>query len=175
MYSNDTLDEMRKITQIQWFMHFGVISTWLNKYSVPYSLILTRWGLCFNFNMVASSELLNANTTSPDFQYEADNVVLAYIASLDSNSVELNETFPWIAKNSRRHLLLYFPQEHEHRQDDPTEELQGFHLIFHSNFEFPSKGTKNHVRINDLSFVTIDFNPIVHEADESLQDVTAYE
>lgn len=151
-------------------MNFGVISTWLNKYTVPYSLILTRWGLCFNFNLVASSELLNLNETSSNFHYTADNNVLAYIPSLDSNSLELNETVPWIASNSRRYLLIYFDDK-KYRKDNPFVTVQGFHLIFHSNFELPFEEERNHVLIGARRFVTISINPIVYEADESLEEL----
>ena len=173
----DIMKNLENFTQYEWFTKYGsngVIPTWLNKYHVPFSLILTQWGLCFNFNMIPSSNLLHINQTSSDFHYNANIVNLAYIPSLDSNALDSNETFPWVAKNNRRHLILYFNDE-MYQENNPFVERQGYHLIFHSNFEMPFEDEKNHIRIGSGKFVTVDFSPAVYEADDSLLELNVNE
>lgn len=168
--NGDLLQTLEDITQMNWFMNYGVIATWLNRFTVPFSLILTQWGLCFNFNMIASSTLFNLNQTSSDLHYDANIINPAYIPSLDSNTFDLNETFPWKATNNRRFLILYFIND-LYEEDNPFVERQGYHVIFHNNFEMPFESEKNHVRIGKYHFVTVDFSPVVHVADDSLHEL----
>lgn len=171
---SDLFNNLGNVSQLYWLTNFGVIPTWLNKYTVPFSLILSRWGLCFNFNMIESSKLLHYNETSPDFHYNANNKVLAYIPSLDSNTVDLNETVPWTASNNRRFLILYFHGSN-YQDDNPYVERQGYHLVFHNNDEMPFDDEKNHVWIGTAKFVTVDFSPVQYEADDSLLELDVEE
>lgn len=58
--STDTIiEDMKKLTQLKWFEADGLFTVWMLNYKVPLSLIPTKYGLCFNFNMIDSSELLN--------------------------------------------------------------------------------------------------------------------
>jgi hypothetical protein len=60
--STDTIvQDMKNITQIAWFNDSGILVAWENIYSVPLTLIPTKYGLCFSTNMVDASELLNMN------------------------------------------------------------------------------------------------------------------
>lgn len=167
-------DKMTAITQVDWFQDFGMISTWQNKYSVWYSLILTRFGLCYNFNMVNSSKLLKIEKTSKDFHYKADQNTLAYIRAMGSNTLELNQSFPWTASNSRRHLIVDF-YEKNYQSGNPLNEKRGYHLIFHSNFEFPFLDEKNHIFVDPENFMTVDIVPVVFKADDTLTDLNPNE
>lgn len=171
--STEIFESLKNLTQASWFKRYGdngVIATWLNKFSVPFSLIVTRWGICFDFNMIQSSQLLNVNETSSDFHYVADVVNLVYIASLGSNALDRNESFPWAPMSSKRHLIVDF-YDRNYVRDNPFEENSGFHLIVHSPNEFPFDEEKNHVRVNPKSFLTFDINPVVYEADSSLLEL----
>lgn len=168
--SQQVFDHLKNITQTDWFMNHGLVATWLNNYSVPFSLILTRWGICYNFNMLASSELLNMNEISNDFHYKADVIKSAVILSLNTLTIQSNETAPWNAPNSQRIILISFNPE-TYQQENPFVEMQGFHMIFHSNFEFPFAIEKNHLHMEFDSFLTIDVIPIVYEADDSLLEL----
>jgi hypothetical protein len=167
------IERLKTMTQIEWFSKYadnGVIATWLNKYSVPFSLIMTKWGLCFNFNMISVEELLHVNDTSADFYYKADIANIIYISSMGANALYSDDPFPWKAVNSKRYLIIYF-YGHNYVMENPFDELQGYHMIFHSNYEFPSAEGKNQLRIGTKSFTTIDINPVVYEADESLMEL----
>lgn len=56
------ISDMRHLTQTEWFDNFGMITAWDTLFSVPMALIPTKFGLCFNFNMIDASELLDFNT-----------------------------------------------------------------------------------------------------------------
>lgn len=120
--------------------------------------------------MISSSELIAVNETSPDFHYNADIVNPVYIASIKSNSFELNVTFPWSATNRRRFLIIYFDNT-KYVETNPFVELQGYRMIFHSNYEFPFLDEKNHVIMSPKKFITVDINLHVYEADESLTEM----
>lgn len=152
----------------------GVIATWMNKYSIPFSLILTQFGLCFNFNMINSSELLKIDEISSDFHYNANLIYPGYIHSMGSNTLDLNQSLPWHAQNSQRHLLTYFYGKN-YRDENPWVEKRGYHVIVHSNFEFPYDNEKNHIYVDPENFITIDINPIMLEADESLMELNDFE
>lgn len=121
--------------------------------------------------MIQSSELLNINETSTDFHYTADFMYTIYLPALDSNALYSNEPFPWKTLNNMRQLLVTFYNKN-YKQNNPFENIEGFHMIFHSNYEFPFHDEKNHIRIGSNTFVTIDINPIVYEADESLTELS---
>jgi hypothetical protein len=53
------IDDMKSLTQFDWFLDSRY--TWLNYFRVPFALVPSKYGLCFNFNMVDSLELLNLN------------------------------------------------------------------------------------------------------------------
>jgi hypothetical protein len=52
------LNDMKSLTQFDWFKNFGLTVTWKYINCVPLALIPTKYGLCFNFNIVNSSKLL---------------------------------------------------------------------------------------------------------------------
>lgn len=166
----NVFSNLELVTQLWWFIHYGVIATWLNKYTVPFSFVLTRWGICFNFNMIASSELYYKNETSFEFHHSPGIILKPYIPSLDAYTYDLNQSFPWSVSNNRRFLIIYFKDQY-YQEMNPFIERQGYHLIFHSNYEMPFEDEKNHIRVASDEFVTIDIKPIVHTADDSLHEL----
>lgn len=120
--------------------------------------------------MIPSSELYYKNETAIDFHHSAGIVLKPYIPSLDEYTSELNETFPWSASNNRRYLIIDFIEKY-YQDQNPFVERQGYHMIFHSNFEMPFEDEKNHVRVGAKEFVTVDIKPIVYETDDSLDEL----
>lgn len=120
--------------------------------------------------MQLSSKLLNLDRISSDFHYNADKVILGYIDSMKSNTLHLNETLPWNATNSLKFLIVYFYDDN-YVNTNPLITKAGYHVIFHSNFEFPYNNEKNHLYIKDETYTTIDIDPTVYEADETLMDL----
>jgi hypothetical protein len=173
----NALENLKAVTQLEWFSKYGengLLATWLSKYTVMFSLIMTRWGLCFNFNMIAAHELLNVNETSSDFHYEANIKNLVYVPSLDSNTLDLNKTYPWRVHNNQRSLIFYLFKS-SYIDKNPFVIQSGYHVIFHSNFEFPFTDEENHLRIGTKEFLTVDINPVVYEADDSMDELSVEE
>jgi hypothetical protein len=54
----DFLATLKNQTQETWFWT-EVFVSWRGQYDAPISRILTKWGICFNFNLLPASELLN--------------------------------------------------------------------------------------------------------------------
>jgi hypothetical protein len=52
------VSELRRRVQIDWFEEI-LYASWKIDFKVPFSLILTKWGFCHNFNMMEASSLLN--------------------------------------------------------------------------------------------------------------------
>lgn len=46
--------------QLDWF-DYNVHSSWQGRYHVPYTDPLTKWGICFTFNMIPAENLINFN------------------------------------------------------------------------------------------------------------------
>lgn len=62
-----------------------------------------------------------------------------------------------------------------YQDQNPFVERQGYHLIFHSNFELPFEDEKNHVRVGAKEFITVDIKPAVFEFDDSLTELNVHE
>lgn len=54
------LTTLRNRTQSKWFYN-EVKAGWQQKYSVPFQEILTKWGYCFNFNLMSPNDLFHIN------------------------------------------------------------------------------------------------------------------
>lgn len=54
---NLNIDTLKKLTQFDWYdKRFS--AQWKWKYAVNFSLVLNKWGYCFNFNMLSAEKLL---------------------------------------------------------------------------------------------------------------------
>jgi hypothetical protein len=54
------LDTLKKSTQRDWFWK-SIAKVWKQNFSPLFSEVLTKWGICFNFNLMPADELLNIN------------------------------------------------------------------------------------------------------------------
>lgn len=55
---NPNLDVLRKFSWIDWYLVTSRME-WRFFYQVKLNTILTKWGLCMNFNLLASNSLLH--------------------------------------------------------------------------------------------------------------------
>lgn len=55
------LPELLRRTQINWFTGC-LVAEWMSQYRVPVSLVLTKHGYCFNFNMQPAANLFHLKT-----------------------------------------------------------------------------------------------------------------
>lgn len=65
-YFEDTLKNM---TQYEWFGR-SLTSSWRSRYSVSYSNITTKWGICFTSNLLPAEKLLNFNKSVGDSKFQ---------------------------------------------------------------------------------------------------------
>jgi Amiloride-sensitive sodium channel len=175
--SSETLnfvELLRPTAQLNWFEDMK--SDWLLKYTTQYSMTLTRWGLCFTFNMLASHELLNLNETSRDFHFKVDirNQLIKYWLDSDAHSENFNSSMPWHASHKGVGFFAFF-NDSKYLVENPFVVKDGFLVIVHSNFEFPSTELENHFRVPKSSYVFVDLIPVVHSSTDSLGDLSAEE
>ena len=55
---NDFMTKLKEVTQFDFFTT-NVLGEWKHRYSLPMSPILTKLGLCFNFNLEPAGSLLH--------------------------------------------------------------------------------------------------------------------
>jgi hypothetical protein len=54
----DFFDTLNQQTQETWFWNEVEVS-WRDRFAAPISKILTKWGFCFNFNLLPADEMFN--------------------------------------------------------------------------------------------------------------------
>jgi hypothetical protein len=163
---------LRPTAQLDWFEDME--SNWLLKYTTQYSMTLTRWGLCFTFNMLASHELLNLNETSRDFHFKVDIRNPFYMYWLGTYTEDFNSSLPWHASRKGVRLSADF-NDRKYQAKNPFIVQDGFLVMVHSNFEFPSAELENHVLVPKSSYVFVDLIPAVHSSTDSLSDLNVEE
>lgn len=119
--------------------------------------IITPYGLCFTFNSVESSKLLNVNETSNDFHFELLPI---------HNKVRLPE-LPMRDLKRSMGLLISLQMMREDYNITISNEFSGFYIILHDSFELPSSSSKTYVLNRDEN-IEIKINPQEIVADESI-------
>lgn len=174
--NSNSINSARQIlsrhTQLHWFYR-GVDVLWreslLNKFNVPLTEIVTKLGLCINFNMIPVEELLNIDEVADDFIYNQ--------SSFQSSPYEnLNKSAPWKASNIDNVLSIIFNtvvQDDRYRYDDFNifDPLEGYRIFVHNPDEFPSKSTNKfflRYRFNTESKI----RPEMTLTDESLRSIS---
>lgn len=56
--TDNFMENLRNLTLWNWF-NDTFEATWLQKFDVPVSEVITKWGICMNFNLYKSESLLN--------------------------------------------------------------------------------------------------------------------
>lgn len=56
--ANDFVSQLKNITQFEFFSS-NVVGEYNKRFSMPFSPILTKYGFCFNFNLVPAESLLH--------------------------------------------------------------------------------------------------------------------
>jgi Amiloride-sensitive sodium channel len=165
---------LKPTAQLDWFRDMK--SNWMLKYTTQYSMTLTRWGLCFTFNMLASHELLNLNQTSRDFHFKVDfrNPFNMYWLDEGLYSEDFNSSMPWHASRKGVGLYAYF-NDSKYVVENPFIVQDGFLVIVHSNFEFPSVELENQVLVQKKFYVFVDLIPVVYSTSDTLSDLSAEE
>jgi Amiloride-sensitive sodium channel len=163
---------LRPTAQLDWFEDME--SNWLLKYTTQYSMTLTRWGLCFTFNMLASHELLNLNETSRDFHFKVDIKNPFNLYWLGADTEDFNSSMPWHTSHKSVGLSTYF-NDSKYLAENPFIVQDGFLVIVHSNFDFPSAELENHVLVPKRFFAFVDLIPAVYKSTDSIGELSAEE
>ena len=138
--TNAFVATLKKITQIEYF-NSNVFGQWEERLSLPFSLILTEHGFCFNFNLMPADSLLHLDKVSEDFHYSSD-----FLVGLDIHEPVISKTpTPWSCSEMKADMYIAFLQSFINKEknvtyDDsnPFQPLEGFHLIVHNTDELPS-------------------------------------
>lgn len=56
--SSINLDTLNVLSQPQWFQ-FRIKAEWKQKFPVTFITMLTKWGYCYNFNLLSPDKLFN--------------------------------------------------------------------------------------------------------------------
>lgn len=178
------LEDMKDLVQNDWFYDRGLLPSWNLRYSVPMSLIPTKHGLCFNFNMVDASDLFNfdkyVNEKSKQFKKQAhtfrtsqdfnssrsyENEFLYIDTNTDSEKID--QEFPLHPPDRESILQVSFYTE-KYSILNSLFVYDGFLLLMHDTDEFPMQ-TKFHHLVNMKTCVILTMLPKFTEAHETLQ------
>ena len=93
--TNDSYDAnnfeptFKKITQFEYF-NSNVFGQWEERFSLPFSLILTEHGFCFNLNLMPADSLLHLDKVSKDY-YSSE-----FLVGLNFRKTVINKkSTPW--------------------------------------------------------------------------------
>jgi hypothetical protein len=85
-YRNSSLlDLLNSSDQIEWFTS-SVTGLWKSKWSLPFQMILTRWGICFSFNLTPLPELLHLDR-SFEVESRSRNLPTCFVSGFPSTSI----------------------------------------------------------------------------------------
>lgn len=124
-------------SQLKWFYE-NAQTSWLSRYSVPFSEVITKWGLCMNFNMLPADELMNLNNVAEDLWYN----ISQYKSPNQKSSLQLNELLPWNISSIGTPLKANFEsvgKNHNYYISNSFEPFLGVRVIVHNNNELPAK------------------------------------
>lgn len=191
--STDTiLEDMKFLTQISWFYSLGIMAAWDNIYSIPLTLVPTKYGLCFSTNMVNSSELLNINEyksfkiishflfacnfyrTSKDFHYKREYENTFYNPIAETYSKPVKGKFPLHPLHHKFLVSIHF-QENIYDIYNDFMALNGYRIIMHNTDEFPNDD-RNMFIVQFDEHLTLTLTATFTEGHESLEtlDVDEY-
>lgn len=163
--------------------------TWMRQYDIPIALIVTKFGLCFNFNLMPSKKLLNhseyffllvflhfsklfACRISLNFQYNY--IMRTVFINQQSNEISTrieNDKFPINPASDKQ--MLNIGIENIDIDTDITS-LGGCQMIMHNVDEYPFED-KNLFTLTDGTMQILEITPVVTEAHESLASTTVFE
>lgn len=134
--TNSVKKLLGKHTQLPWF-YDNVFVHWLIHFKVPFSKIVTKWGLCMNFNMKPAEKLLRVENFAEDFIHNTSSFKSLHSQKLTS----LKDPVPWNATGLGLVLKIVFQTKSIWAIYDDSnlyESFQGFRIIVHNVNEFPS-------------------------------------
>lgn len=144
-------------------------ANWAQEFNTFISEIITPYGLCFNFNMAQSHDLLNLNSTSDDFHYQLTN--LQYWDNQQDTPPELpRKTLNWTPIGVSISIMTY-PDEIKEMIDN---NFDGLVYILHDPFELPSKNSKI-MNVHYARDPNILIEPEMITIDESIYDYSPEE
>jgi acid-sensing ion channel, other len=160
---DDFFATLSKQTQNNWFWN-EVTTVWRARYSTPISKVLTKWGICFNFNLLPAKELFNFEV-SDDFFHQ----------TVNSPREVLNESMPYkmpsldiaLSINVRfRNIIKY-----KYNNNNSLQPLALMRVIVHSPFEMPSYMGQEffHTSVRISSVIV---EPEIQMIDESLHSLS---
>lgn len=156
--------EPEKSSQFNWFYDHARIS-WLNRFKVPFTKIVTKWGLCMNFNMIPADKLLNIDSVSKDLVYN-----LSSYDSLPKQSSFADPT-PWNVLRTGTVLKIVLKQDSTAKYPYYTssiafEEFDGVRIIVHNTDEFPTNPKQNYfMPLQSVVDISIDLQVILVDDD----------
>ena len=53
------LQRLKEVSQLDWLTNGGFTGRWKFKYNLLFSLVVTRFGFCFSFNLAPAESLLH--------------------------------------------------------------------------------------------------------------------
>lgn len=150
----------------------GQAARWTGLWSVELSEVLTRWGLCYSFNLMNSSKIFQH--VSHDFYYKLFVLIEGTTLHGYRTTEDKNATFPLSTPNHeigfygeiKKKFGYWWPDEF-HRFKNPMDVLDGFHLIFHNFDEYPSTKSIHHYTVSNQSLIFW-ILPKYTEVDDSL-------
>lgn len=162
--TDDFLDVINEFPK-EFEQFFSLVFFWNESYQFRLSEILTKWGLCFTYNIAFSHDLLNLNFTSHDFHYQHT------FRKNGKKSIKFPaiEDFPKRLSTSDAGLWVGFGSFL-----DLSDDFDGFPYYLHDSFELPYKRSKTFKADRKLQSKIL-IEPQIYSIDESLYDFTPAE
>lgn len=156
----------------------SVNGVWKDKWSLPFQMMLTKWGFCFSFNLMPLSELINIDkyfyyyilakrsliSCSVSLAHDTHSNVFG--SNFQTENIPLGETIPWKAYSRVDELKMNidFPPDDQILQ---IYARRGFRFIIHPTDELPSDSSFHFFQQLQLS--SVHFTPQQVLMDENLK------
>jgi amiloride-sensitive sodium channel len=164
---DDFFATLSKQTQDTWFWN-EVNAVWRARYAAPISKVLTKWGFCFNFNLLPADELLNSEVSNDFFHVTED---------VNCSSNVLNESMPYkmpsldIALSINVRFRKFF--NYKYNYNNSLQPLAMMRVIAHSPYELTSYMGQEFIHTSiEISSVVVE--PEIQMIDGSLHSLSPH-
>lgn len=189
--TNDFISVLRKFPNFwknregQEYTLFRREAVWNEMFATEFHEILTRWGLCYSFNIINSTQLFNLEQVSSDFHYEMFISVGSFTSVYVWTANVMDEPNPMKTRSFELGFVASLVDVDDHDPDlyngnytynryNPMSIFEGYHLIFHDPKELPDLNSVHHYTIPGQNLIFW-ISPHMINIEDSLKDLTINE
>jgi hypothetical protein len=156
--TDDFLETVNIFAKIFYFTSTSISFNWIDEVLAYVSEIITKWGLCFTYNIALSHDIMYTNLTSDDFHYHVTLKSDVPKREQHPNIYDaLPKELPQRITSSKVGLWVGFGLFKGEIEQVRNKTFQPYTIILHDPYELPSPSSKTtHLNLEYQTLIVID-------------------